>query len=1573
MNAGMRSKKMNNAQVVGHSLWWAWLIWCSSLWTALHAMPPDTIVVAIPADTLTSLCLDSTVLEIEGPITGASFCASGSAATVQAINLSGACLDLVPASGFVGPSPDTICTLHCYEQNLFLCDTTWIVVNVSGQGCSPLFSTDSVVVPFSGNPMSVCAPLALSKAIVLELILDGQYSNQPLGGCDGDSLVAYSYAILPGLGNVGPYELVSWQVNGVSFSGFFNNIDELVALLNILDPAGAWMYNPLNLTISGGAPNSQYGNMLISQIQTGQSALLMTNFTIFFNGTEIQLINPGVHPLVAIDTTTGCADTLLIVVTGQLPTTSFVYDSVYVQGVLPMSCADTTQITWGISNTSLCYTPAWGTITDVDGPCVTYQAGLQPAIDTFCLLACDGGNPAWCDTTFFVLTLLPRPDTVVLSMLDTTVLDTCLLGFIELSLAEPAAHQEVCADTSSPIAQLAFSDLGCMQLQAHQSGQDTFCLRFCDSTFCDTVVLVLEVMPAIPPCGELLSNDTLLAQSWELPYDFCLSANTTWSFTLNGQSIFPDSCAGGVSLAVPSFGLHLLIVADSLGCTDSLWLQLDAVPPPDTLGIEYLITLVDEPIDTICASTSSLGGAAQMLGFCALPQHGSAQVLSDSCISYLPQPSFTGFDSLCIVVCDGLVPQRCDSTRFVIRVQPRPDSLWLSTPQNEPTTPVCLDTAELVALFDTAMVCQLPQDGQLLIAANCFTWLPDNGFVGMDSACLAVCDTMGFCDTTWLFLSVGAACANWFSTDTLSAMLSDCQATYELCLPISLDSLLYLQLSLDGQPFLGPFIGCQNDTFFTYTFFNVPGQGSSGPYVLDEWTVDGQLFSGSFDHLTALVDSMNLWDPQGQWIDSMGLFIIGGAPGRLYGNMSITHLPTNASAVVEANIIVYPTGTAIQLDTGQHLLIVADTAAHCYDTLYLDLRCPTPCTYLNLSPDTLMLDDCDSLAAFCIDVPLALASQITWTDNGETFAGPILACDSAASSTAVWLDTGMHQLVLLDTTLGCIDSFELWVGCLSENQILVDTFLPQGQVLAFCFDDWGIDQAALSSLDTCEVPEGLISWEVDPLTGCVVIEGLLPGNDSMCLQLYQGTVLYTIHLFVEVASPCMPLFSAPTVGAGIDCMADTSGYLCLSASLMAMQHKLIYVNGVQYQGPVVGCNFDSTYSINYSLLPNGGQLGPYTLEMWTVNGQSFSGTFNNVEELVDSMNIWDPAGQWVWSEQNGNIAIFGGVASNTYGPLVVVQQLTGAEAVLGVSAAFVPLGTAVDLPLGTHTLQVVDTLTGCRDTLVTTVACMGTDTVCLEQVVGQIDTLCLLTAELQGTLVEQFDVCPMLNGTTAVFALIDSCVIVEAYKAGSDTACIVLCDDLGLCDTTIICTQVPQAGDTTLIARPDTVTTLVDEPVIIDVQGNDFFAQLDTFFIASSPQFGTLTLMLDGTVAYVPDEGYCNDELPDSFSYVICQSARCDTAQVFIWVACTGITVFNGFSPNEDGINDTFVIKGLDKFPNHRLWVYNRWGNVVFEATQYQNDWDGTWKGVPLPDGVYFYLLDDGEGNRYSGYVQIQR
>ncbi|WP_243472573.1 DUF7507 domain-containing protein [Winogradskyella sp. MH6] len=93
------------------------------------------------------------------------------------------------------------------------------------------------------------------------------------------------------------------------------------------------------------------------------------------------------------------------------------------------------------------------------------------------------------------------------------------------------------------------------------------------------------------------------------------------------------------------------------------------------------------------------------------------------------------------------------------------------------------------------------------------------------------------------------------------------------------------------------------------------------------------------------------------------------------------------------------------------------------------------------------------------------------------------------------------------------------------------------------------------------------------------------------------------------------------------------------------------------------------------------------------------------------------------------------------------------------------------------------------------------------------------------------------------------------------------------------------------------------------------------------------------------------------------------------------LTIYNEFSPNGDGVNETFIIDCLERFPNNKLEVYNRWGNVVYSKRGYLNDWSGTTNGRAvmgqsdeLPVGTYYYVLDLGDGSEPRvGWLYINR
>ena len=86
-------------------------------------------------------------------------------------------------------------------------------------------------------------------------------------------------------------------------------------------------------------------------------------------------------------------------------------------------------------------------------------------------------------------------------------------------------------------------------------------------------------------------------------------------------------------------------------------------------------------------------------------------------------------------------------------------------------------------------------------------------------------------------------------------------------------------------------------------------------------------------------------------------------------------------------------------------------------------------------------------------------------------------------------------------------------------------------------------------------------------------------------------------------------------------------------------------------------------------------------------------------------------------------------------------------------------------------------------------------------------------------------------------------------------------------------------------------------------------------------------------------------------------------------------------SPNGDGLNDVWIIGGLERFPNNEVTVFNRWGNIVYKAKGYDNV-NTVWGGEQnsgqnltnnlVPDGTYFYIIELGNESKLTGFVVLK-
>lgn len=114
----------------------------------------------------------------------------------------------------------------------------------------------------------------------------------------------------------------------------------------------------------------------------------------------------------------------------------------------------------------------------------------------------------------------------------------------------------------------------------------------------------------------------------------------------------------------------------------------------------------------------------------------------------------------------------------------------------------------------------------------------------------------------------------------------------------------------------------------------------------------------------------------------------------------------------------------------------------------------------------------------------------------------------------------------------------------------------------------------------------------------------------------------------------------------------------------------------------------------------------------------------------------------------------------------------------------------------------------------------------------------------------------------------------------------------------------------------------------------------------------------------------------DTVTWTISNGACATSDYIIVDARECGLQLPSAFSPNGDGKNDGYEIKGVWEYPNNRFRVFNRWGNEVYNKSNYVNtDWVGQGNnGDPLPDGTYFVIFEVvGDDIRVNTYVDLRR
>ncbi len=160
-----------------------------------------------------------------------------------------------------------------------------------------------------------------------------------------------------------------------------------------------------------------------------------------------------------------------------------------------------------------------------------------------------------------------------------------------------------------------------------------------------------------------------------------------------------------------------------------------------------------------------------------------------------------------------------------------------------------------------------------------------------------------------------------------------------------------------------------------------------------------------------------------------------------------------------------------------------------------------------------------------------------------------------------------------------------------------------------------------------------------------------------------------------------------------------------------------------------------------------------------------------------------------------------------------------------------------------------------------------------------------------------------------------------------------------------------------LFATPTGCDSLVRLFLTVTIQMNSSYS--DTICLGETFTHGTQTLTSSGVY----------DEL-------FTTSTGCDslvTLDLIVQDCQALLEISNICTPNGDGSNDTWKVSDLNQIMGCTVKIFNRWGQLVYESSDYKNDWGGTKDGGILPDGVYYYTITCDEDREYQGAINLMR
>ncbi|MBL7815844.1 MAG: gliding motility-associated C-terminal domain-containing protein [Saprospiraceae bacterium] len=962
----------------------------------------------------------------------------------------------------------------------------------------------------------------------------------------------------------------------------------------------------------------------------------------------------------------------------------------------------------------------------------------------------------------------------------------------------------------------------CIRYAGNDIGSDTACLQMCDQYGnCDTTILI--VTAENPTSRTTIIEDTITVGLTRthagivVPIgrittieNFCPSSSgSNVSFTLNAaeRTITFTGVTEGVDTAC-------IQVCSSLNICDTTIYRITAIPVVNpvrptahTFRDTITIGLAARPK---CTFDAPLGTATIFQNICAGASGNNIAFTLDTttkCVRYAG--TTVGTDTACIRICNAL--GECDTTYMYVETLQAPvirrihefrDTITIGLDRDKCTFDAPANATRIRNICEAQSGSNI--DFSVDTIRRCINYMGVTA--GVDTACIEICDALGLCDTTYMYITAQTSqiLRGRFLTDSIIVRVGETK-TY-----------------------------CADSSQVSSNFFR-------------------QFINSNPNYAAVTPTSNACLSIRGAVIgrDTITWVLIGG---------------NNIQDTTRLFIIVQPALAQPTPSVDTISLKIFETKTYCPDSS--ELR-GSPIRYIGFCATTPFDNSSVSLDTTnkCVNV--------RGLSNGQdTFC--IVICNNAGFCDTTTLYVNVSRDTVLPTLK--LDSVSVFVG----------------DSLTYC----GIDTSEIrGTVDTiynyCAQSSGVNSTVSITAAKCLIIKGLRTGTDTACIIVCNRTsgLCDTTRVKITVK----PRVAVPSVDSLVVSVGQTKNYCPDSTEL---------------RGSLVT-------SISFCSTP--------TADNATI-------TLDSVTKCVK-------------------------VVGNTEGRDTACVILCNAA------------GTC-----DTTTLYVRVTP---RDTSKPTV-----DTARITLNLNQDSLFCGIdTSQIRGAVDTIYDACPGRNGTKALMVLNTDtkCVRITGRAIGQDTMCVVVFNRTsGLYDTTTIIVTVRDARGVIVKAVDDFDTMRRGQVKDFFVYINDTLSRSATSLtIIQAPKNGRAdTVSFNrGLIQYFSGRSPAACGL-DSFRYRVCIDTVCSEATVVVMVVCSdSLVVYNGISPNGDSKNQTWLIEGLQNYPNHTVCVFNRWGNEVLKTQNYQNDWSGTWNGKDLPDGTYFYWIrnDDNGEILKTGYLQIMR